>query len=438
MRLFNWRYIKAFPQFTLVVGVLVVSTVLFTWWWLKGTPEKREQARVQEVHEQEVVAAKVAVAEDRIRQLFLADNDLYDVETGEVIFKDWISGDWPTDLFYEASSKKLLATFPLGLVRYGLDGVQEAELSTRHTVGFTQGFTKAMYPKDKDVWMADVDLKTLKLANEHPITTMGIILEQNFAENLILATDKVLIVRNLNQQLRINLETGYVKPSNVPTAGISKRRSPDGTAVVGQQGSDFYFYDVDKDEAKHYPIGRIVIGDSQWLDNNRCVLLMDGNGLSFFDRTTGKLEDPVKLLLPCKAIVAPSPNGRHMFCLTSKGLMLLDLETMKFEALPVGVESFDWVNDDTLLFPRTDSDSTLRGTWLKKVGKTEQRITPEPCFVERNVGPIYLAMKKAGQVVFITRHGICRVKPDGSDFAEIVKMERLPRRLKGISEWGSK
>jgi hypothetical protein len=118
--------------------------------------------------------------------------------------------------------------------------------------------------------------------------------------------------------------------------------------------------------------------------------------------------------------------------------MLLNLKTMKFEALPNGVESLDWINDDTLLFPRTDSDSSLRGTWLKKVGETEQRVTPEPCLEQRNVGPIYLVLKKAGQVVFVTRHGICRVKPDGSDFAEIVKMKRLPTRLKGITEWGSK
>jgi hypothetical protein len=261
MIIFNWRYIKAFPQFVLVVAVLVVSTLLFLWWWQKGTPEKRETAKVQEVQAQEIIAKKVAVAEDRISRLFLADTDLYDVETGEVIFKDWISGDWPSDLFYDSASKKFLATFPRGLVRYGMEGEKEAQLSNTYPLGFTDGFKTALFPKDKDVWMADVDLKTLKLTNEHPVTTMGIIFEGNFAENLMLVGRRALIVRNLNQQIRINLETGEVKPSNVPLGGIGKRRSPDNKEIVGQQGSDFCFYDVETDKTKKYPIGRRVIKD---------------------------------------------------------------------------------------------------------------------------------------------------------------------------------
>ncbi len=245
--MFNWRYIKAFPKVALVLGVIGISTAIFSWWWLFGTPEKREQAVVQETKAKEVLAEKVAVVEERIDRLFLADDDLYDVETGEVLFKDWISEDRPKHLFYDKESKKLLATFPRGIARYGMDGTQEAALSTRYTVGFTDGFKQAMYPKAKDVWMADVDLQALKLVNERQITTMGIFLEQYFAENLIMATDKVIAVRNLNQQLRVNLETGEVKPTRIPTDGIQKRRSPDGRVLLGQQGNEVYHYDVQRD-----------------------------------------------------------------------------------------------------------------------------------------------------------------------------------------------
>ena len=436
--MFNWRYIKAFPKVALVIGVIGISTAIFSWWWLFGTPEKREQAVVQETIAKEVLAEKVAVVEERIDRLFLADDDLYDVETGEVLFKDWISEDRPKHLFYDKESKKLLATFPRGIIRYGMDGTQEAALSTRYTVGFTDGFKQAMYPKSKDVWMADVDLKALKLVNERQITTMGIFLEQYFAENLIMATDKVIAVRNLNQQLRVNLETGEVKPTRIPTDGIQKRRSPDGRVLLGQQGNEVYHYDVQTDEVIKYPIGKSKIGDAQWLDDKRCALLVDGKSIAIFDRAAGKLLSEKALPLPCKAVMAPSPTGQRIFCVSSAGLRLLDLKTMEFEEMPAGVDMFVWLDDETLMYPRNVPDSSLRGTWLKKVGKPEQRITPEPCLVERNAGPVFLVMKSVGQVVFVTRYGLNRVKLDGSDFAEVAKTTRPPTRLLGIKEWGSK
>ncbi|MCW0220400.1 MAG: hypothetical protein OJI67_18885 [Prosthecobacter sp.] len=436
--MFNWRYIKAFPKLALVLGVIGISTALFAWWWLKGTPEKREQAQLKETIAKEEVAQKVAVVEERIDRLFLADDDLYDVETGEVLFKDWISEDRPKDLFYDKASKKLLATFPRGIVRYAMDGTQEAALSTRYTVGFRDGFKAALYPKDKDVWMADVDLKTLKLTNERQITTMGIFVEQYFAENLIMATDKVIAVRNLNQQLRVNLETGEVKPTRIPTDGIQKRRSPDARVLLGQQGNEVYHYDVQTDEVIKYPIGRSQIRDAQWIDGNRCALLVDGKSIAIFDRTAGKLLPEKALPLPCKAIMAPSTTGKRLFCVSSAGLKLLDLNTMKFEEMPAGVDMLVWLDDETLMYPRNVPDSSLRGTWLKRVGKPEQRITPEPCLVDRNAGPVFLVMRSAGQVVFVTRHGLNRVKLDGSGFAEVAKTTRPPHRLLAIKEWGKK
>jgi hypothetical protein len=162
--------------------------------------------------------------------------------------------------------------------------------------------------------------------------------------------------------------------------------------------------------------------------------LIDGNTITIFDRTSEEFRDEFGLSQQCVGMFAPSPDGQRMFCATTKGWRILDLTTKKMEALPAGVDVIDWVSSESLLYPRMEADSSVRGTWLKRVGKPEQRITSEPCLAQRNVGPVFLSMKSAEQVVFVTRHGICRIKPDGSGFAEIAKLKRPPTRLKGITE----
>lgn len=435
--MFRWRFIKAFPKLALVAGVFVVSTALFAWWWMFGSLEKREQAKIREETKKEIIAEKVVIAENRMGNLFLAGGDLCDVETGAVIFKNWLTGDKPSRLFYDAESKSLLASFPTGLNRYRLDGTMAATLAMRYPVGFTKGFKGALYAKDKNIWMADVDLKELKLTNERQITTMGIFMERFFAENLIMTTEKVLVVQNMNQHLRVNMLNGDVKQTQIPMLNIDKRRSPDGKQLVGEKGNDFYLYDVESEELKRYPIGRKAVTDLQWLDEDRCAVLLAGKTISLFDRKSGKLEELTELPLQAQGMLKPSPDGKFVFCANGKEAVLLNIETKKVERVPVGGQGFVWLTSDSLLFTRDIADSDLRGTWLKTIGKDDQRITTEPYFATRETGALVLQMKSAGQVVFVTRQGICRVKPDGSGFAEVVKTTRPPARLLGIAEWGA-
>lgn len=51
-------------------------------------------------------------------------------------------------------------------------------------------------------------------------------MEQFFADNIILGTEKMLIVRNMNQLLRVNMVTGEVTSTRIALTGLKNQRSP--------------------------------------------------------------------------------------------------------------------------------------------------------------------------------------------------------------------
>src|SRR6266481_472396 len=183
----RWDFINKFTKFVLVFGVLVGSTALFAAWWLtheaKRAFENRRPAVVEDTR------SKIARVESQPTRLLLVDNDLYDLDTGAVIFQGWLKEGTPKALFYDARAKKVLAQYERGFVRYGLDGKEEAALVQGFPPAFSDDLKWAVYPKERDLWRADVDWSEFKFKNERKLTAIEQFNEQYFAANIVLGTD---------------------------------------------------------------------------------------------------------------------------------------------------------------------------------------------------------------------------------------------------------
>lgn len=246
-----WALAKQFPKYALVAGIIFGSTALFLGWWMFRSHPKTPAERQNDVAVNAAIARQAAKAEARIDYLFLADDDLYDAGTGECLFKNWLHGDHPLHLFYDAKTRKILGQYEQGFARYGFDGRREATLMMANPPAFCPGMKQVVYAKDKNVWAADVDWEGFRFVNEHAVTTMGVFHEQNFAADVALLTSKTLVVQNLDNLLRVNLETGEIHPGRFSLRDIGQRRSPDSKWVVGTDQGQFYCYDVDADARHH-------------------------------------------------------------------------------------------------------------------------------------------------------------------------------------------
>lgn len=436
----QWRFVRQFPKFAVVAGVFIVSTVLFSVWWMWFSPWARRKGDDGAAQRRAYLAQQAALIEERAGRLFLAGNDLYDAGTGEVLLKNWLGGDMPSNLFYEPDTKTYLARFPRGLTRYNLDGSQQTSLAMRYTVAFSDHFSQALYAKDKDIWQAPVHLTELKLGEEKQVTKMGIFYERYLIENIVLATGKILVLLHENTLLRINLESGEVKPTALPLQGYQRRLSPDGKRLIDTQGSTLYLYDVETEETKTHPLGgrRVVVIDYLWIGPERCALLVGGQAVAFYDASKNALEEATPLPVPCQVLGGVSPDGKFLLCGVNRhnpASLAFEIETKKIETLPGGLQGVGWASGDSLLFMREIPDSSLRGTWLKKLGHPEIRITEDPYLVTHAGGSLALPLPEAGWAVFVTRQGICRIKPDGSDFKLVATVEKTPARLIAIQEF---
>lgn len=432
----NWRWVKAFPKFALVFVVLVGSTVAFgIWWFMFRTPKSTIQSSnpIRATTPVEDIGPKLALVEAKHDRLILVDNDLYDLDTGAVIFKHWLEKDMPERLFYDGDTKKLIAQYELGFVRYNLKGTAEATLLQRFKPAISADRKWMLYVKDKDIWRADIDWSEFRLVNDRKLTSIEQFFEQNFAENIMFWTDKTLIVRNLSTLLRVNLETGDVKQLRISLDGIAKRRSPDSKSLVGLQGGQFYCYDVDSDAAKTIPVGRGAINDYQWLGNDKCVAIAAMKTVIQYDRVKRSLTIASTLPVQCNRIGEPSPDGKFVFCYSWKGAALVDLE--KRTATPfTGGAGVKWINNDTVIFSRDVPDSVLRGTWFQHPGEGDRRVSSEPYLVS-GVGGFVLQVPAAGTLVFATRNGLSKMKVDSAESTELVNLVRPPIRLVRIEEW---
>lgn len=427
-----WRFLRSVPKFVFALAVVVASLALLFFWNVRRSV-RQTAARIQPAQVEDNTARQALVASKPLR-LLLVDNDLYDLDTGAIIFKNWLQDGMPGKLFWEAGSKTMLAEYERGFVRYRLDGTEEKALPQKYPYGIADDYKWIVYARDKDIWRADVDWRALELVNERKVTSIGQFNHQNFAMNIVLGTDKTLLIRSMNKVLHVDFVTGAVKPMDLFLEQIGKRRSPDSKGIVGLENGKFYYYEVDTDDAKYFPVGRVAINDYQWLGDAQCVALVEAKNMVLYDRAKRTLTELLTLPFQCNRIGEPSPDGRFVFCasgVTHKGVLV---DTAKKGAVPViGGEGVTWISNDTFAFSREVPDSDLRGTWLQKPGEGERRISPEPYLVGKNGGFIR-ALPSSSLVVFATKHGVATMKPDGSELVEVAKLAHPPERVLGIQD----
>ena len=237
----------------------------------------------------------------------------------------------------------------------------------------------------------------------------------------------------MNKLLRINLETGDVKPTQISLNGIAKRKSPDGKSVVGLERGQFFCYDVDTEDTKTVPVGRGAINDFQWLDNDHCAAIAAGKAVILYDRAKNTLNDIAALPGHCSRIGEPSPDGRFAFCAGIGAGVLVDFKEKTAVPVAAGAGT-SWVTNNTFAFSREVPDSELRGMWLQTAGQGERRISPEPYLVSKT-GAELMKLQSLGLVVFVTKHGLSTMKPDGTALAQLAPLANAPSHVLGIELW---
>jgi hypothetical protein len=425
------RLIKQFPKFALVLGLVVGSSVAFGFWWFGRSPKKTVTTASQQAEAVESLRPKLALIETKSDHLLLVDNNLYDLDSGSVVFTNWLRYPGPDALFFDSARKKVIARYERGYVRYSLEGKEEATLGQKFPTAFSDDLKWAVYVKEKDLWRADIDWSAFAFQNDRRLTSIEQFHDQVFA-NVILSTDNVAVVRNLNQLLRINLETGEVNPTRLPSGGLGKNRSPNGRYMVGIERGQFYCYDVETNDSKTIAIGKGVFNDYQWLGNDKCAAIAAMKTVVLYDRQQNTLVEIATLPTQCFKIGEPSPDGRYVFCMGIGNGVLVDLHDKS--AVPVtGGAGVAWISNDTFAFSREIPDSELRGMWLQTVGEGERRISPDPYLVSQR-GPMMLGTA-SGIIVYATKHGLTKMKPDGTGLGDSIRAAYPLMRILAIERW---
>jgi hypothetical protein len=425
----RWGFIKKFPKFVLVAGVLVGSTIAFGIWWFAHSTKKTTASHQVEVAED--ARGKLALIEEKPDHLLLVDNDLYDLDSGTLLFSNWLAHAGPNALFFDHAKKKIIARYERGYVRYSLAGKEEATLGGKFPTVLSDDLKWALYVKEKDLWRADIDWSAFALQNDRRLTTIEQFHDQVFA-NVILSTDNVAVVRNLNQLLRVNLETGEVKPTKLPLGELGKRRSPNGRYMVGIDRGQFYCYDVESDDSKTIAVGKGVFNDYQWLGNDKCAVIAAMKTVVLFDRQQNSLVEIASLPTQCFKIGEPSPDGRYVFCVGRGNGVLVDLQG-KTALTVTGGAGVAWISNDTFAFSREVPDSELRGTWLQTVGEGERWNSPEPYLVSQKEP--FIMKSPSDVIVYATKRGLSKMKQDGTGLEEIVRLAHPPARALAIELW---
>ncbi|WP_395745109.1 hypothetical protein [Prosthecobacter sp.] len=431
----NWRILKAFPKYVIALGVVVLSTGLFgIWWWLKRPAPYKESTKTGPVPA--LVASTKAKADAlpaKLGWLALVGSDLYDISTGELLFKNWLKGI-PLRVFYYPESRNLMVQAERGIMRFGLDGKQDGVMGVDTPPAFTNDGSQAMYVKDGDIWVAGIDWTAFKFVNERQATRYGQFSAPYFSANLPLASEKACLVNQQNKLLRVDLSTGDLKQMKLPLQYNMKRRSPDCKIMLGEEEGQLFVFDIDKTEAAMFPNTTGRVSDYQWLNNEACAIL-SGKTLRIFDRSSGKI-GAIALPIDCQRISMPSLNGRYVLCAGSSGQVQVDLKTKKAERVDIQGNHFAWVNDDTFIFSREIPDMKLRGTWLKTIGSEPQRVMEEPYPVGYDKSAPVALMRELGVVVFATRNALFRMKTDGTELREIAKLNQPVGRIQAVEMWG--
>lgn len=432
------RTLRTLPKLALALAMLIISTTLFGVWWMFFKPTSVEESKGPTP---EQLAARQA-ALDEIKagagSLFVADGNLMDMNTGKVLLNRWLGLDKPLQIWLDSENGKFICRYPQGFKRYDFDGTGEVELGKRFGVQVSDDLSLAVFPTDGDIWTSGIDWKAFDFVNPRRITTIGGFQDAFVLQNIMLASKKAMIISNMNQLVRVDLESGGVAPVQIPFTQAPERRSPDGGILAGEvPGSKSYtvfMYDVEANDAKKAEVGMARINSTLWLGRERCCLLINSQNLLGYDRAKGTFAEIMKLPKPFNKIAAASPTGRFIFCLDNNGVGIADLE--KKEMIPVNFppQNLYWIGDDTLLMSRDITDSTYRGTWVQELGGEALRVSTEP-YVYDDTNSSVLLMKEAGMVIFGIKNGLVKMKPDGSSVNMFASIPYPALRIQKIEIW---
>ena len=205
-----------------------------------------------------------------------------------------------------------------------------------------------------------------------------------------------------------------MKPATADLRNFPKRRSPDCRTVVWVANGQFCAYDFTKDETKTLAVDRRAsMPDCQWLDEDKCAVIL-GRTVQIYDRQRNKLSENCGVPQGTTRIGDPAPGSRFLFCSSARELLVVDLEKKTAEPMEANVQSYVWLNGDTLVFSRKIQDTALRGTWVKQIGGEARRITEEPFSGGRTGELKVLALKDASLFLFETRAGLAKMSTEGT------------------------
>ena len=435
-----FRWMLKIPKWGFFIFLIFGGSSIFFLWYLYLAPWHRQVASIERKQEAEKVAKKAASLEGRTDRLFIADGGIYDAESGERIFTNWLNGDAPSRLFYDAKSNKLIGKLERGFVRYAMDGTREAELGLDYSPAFSADLKNALYCKNGDIWAAEIDWNAFSFINERQITHYGEFGGLSLNSNLWLSSPRVIFIQHKLKVLKVDFDSGSVKPANIPGKDIDQRRSPDMGLLLGEERNQLFAFVVESGKLTTWPIGREAFNGCQWLGEKKSAVLIGGQKIGIFDRDANTFLPVVLLPFACQRIGESSPNGRYVFCASRTTQVLVDMQDKTAKTIDGG-NGLGWIDDSIYIFAREVPDTDRRGVWLQIPGGEPRRVTDEPYLVSRNgaQGAIFrlpiTASGAPGKIIFVTKKAVYRMNPDGSGLAEIFTLPRAPTHMLSVEAW---
>lgn len=431
----RWAFLRRFPKLALVALVFGGSTVLFgLWWWWRQSPSPIPASG-------DVLAASEAASEqqssslaNRLDRVVLAGADLYDADSGELVAANWLRGDKPYFLYAQPELGKVIGHYERGFERYALDGTKEATLTTSYGIVVSSDLEQALFARERDAWLAEIDWENFKLVQERPITRLGNLPEPMLVRNTQMGTRKFVLLRHGPQVLRLNLATGEVAPTLFQPHDIQpKSRSPDASLLIGQGASgNLFVYDLDRDAPSTYAMGGAALTYALWLPGNDAVALADGAKVIRYDRASDRFTPVCTLPEACDALENASPDGRYVFALARNRKLLVDCEAKRVVPWTTPGQKAEWLNGTSLLISNEVPDSQVRGTWWQTIGEEPRRLTADPFLVARDGVSVFAVLPAKEHAVFASRDRLYRVDAASGDLRELATLARPVSRLQVI------
>ncbi|MAS94914.1 MAG: hypothetical protein CMO55_17090 [Verrucomicrobiales bacterium] len=393
------RLLLQFPKWAIAGGIFLVSTLIFSVWAIGyASRSQSNSSRIDTTPSTTSAPAPVAKAPEfpiNPDTMVVAGSSLFQVTgTGlEPLRPNWLTQPLkPTDQVYYFSAPNRIALFhsPSSVDVLDTGGNLIGPLRLSHGRPF-DGYVpdemdRIIHVQDGDIWRGTPDWSNATITNETQVTNLGYFLGSPFLGRLLAGTRQALLYREMRYGLvRVDLDTGEAKPIRLPAVTYpdpSFRLRLGSAATTPPQ---LIVYDVDTDHQNTVPLPRgIPQHGVAWLDDHRAALLLIDSVLLYDHNTqtvttiyeTGQRQYSLRLA------AQPLLGEDYLMVLDSaKGLLCLNVKNK--EAHPVingpPPSAIEMLPEGTFLLSSDSSDSTERGTWLGKFGKTElKRIFAQP------------------------------------------------------------